>query len=93
MDESYATSRCRHILYGIMHIEEIRKENCHHADKTAFIEKTENANKFFFFIRPRRFGKSLALGMLHYDYDLLCKEQFEPLFGELYIEMSSCEEY
>ncbi len=29
-------------------------------DKTPFIEQIEESNKYFFFIRPRRFGKSLT---------------------------------
>ncbi|MDD6787887.1 MAG: AAA family ATPase, partial [Bacteroidales bacterium] len=54
-------------------------------DKTKFIEKVENANKFFFFIRPRRFGKSLTLSMLRHYYDIHAADKFEPLYGDLYI--------
>lgn len=54
-------------------------------DKTPFIEEIEAANKFFFYIRPRRFGKSLTLSMLQNYYDVNKKDKFEQLFGDLYI--------
>ena len=38
--------------------------------KTPFIEEIEAANKYFFYIRPRRFGKSLTLSMLQNYYDV-----------------------
>ena len=31
----------------------------YYVDKTQYIEKVENISRFFFFVRPRRFGKSL----------------------------------
>jgi hypothetical protein len=40
---------------------------------------------YFFFIRPRRFGKSLTLSMLENYYDINKKDKFESLFGKLYI--------
>ena len=45
----------------------------------------EEADKFFFFIRPRRFGKSLTVNMLQHYYDILAKDKFDALFGDLYI--------
>jgi len=45
----------------------------------------EEADKFFFFIRPRRFGKSLTVNMLQHYYDILAKDKFEALFDDLYI--------
>ena len=45
----------------------------------------EASNKFFFYIRPRRFGKSLTLSMLRNYYDVNKEAQFEQLFSELYI--------
>ena len=32
----------------------VREDNYYYVDKTRFIEKVENANRFFFFIRPRQ---------------------------------------
>ncbi|MGM9707797.1 MAG: AAA family ATPase [Prevotella sp.] len=63
----------------------IREDNCYYVDKTRFIEKVERANKFFFFIRPRRFGKSLTMSMLHHYYDINAANKFERLYGDLYI--------
>ena len=42
-------------------------------------------NRFFFFIRPRRFGKSLTLNMLQHYYDVRTRDKFDALFGDLYI--------
>lgn len=38
-----------------------------------------------FFIRPRRFGKSLFISMLQNYYDINKSDKFEDLFGNLYI--------
>lgn len=75
----------KRIPYGMMNFEAVRDDDCYYVDKTRFIEKIESANKFFFFIRPRRFGKSLTVSMLRYYYDVLQKDKFEKLFGGLWI--------
>ena len=66
MEEMTAKVKAKRIPYGMMNFEAIREEDCYYVDKTRFIEKVEEANKYFFFIRPRRFGKSLTLSMLHH---------------------------
>ena len=74
------------IPYGITNFERIRKENYVYVDKTRFIEKIENeATKYHFLIRPRKFGKSLFLSVLDHYYDLRHKDDFEQLFGDLHI--------
>ena len=75
----------KRIPYGMMNFEDVRKEGCYYVDKTPYIEEVEASNKFFFYIRPRRFGKSLTLSMLRNYYDVNKEAQFEQLFGELYI--------
>ena len=75
----------KRIPYGMMNFVAVREDNCYYVDKTRFIEKVEKANKFFFFIRPRRFGKSLTMSMLHHYYDINDANKFEQLYGELYI--------
>ena len=40
---------------------------------------------FQMFLRPRRFGKSLMLNMLGAYYDVAMKDDFDMLFGDLYI--------
>ena len=68
-----------------MNFEDVRKDDCYYVDKTPFIEDVEAAHMFFFFNRPRRFGKSLTLSMLQNYYDINKKDRFEELFGGLYI--------
>ena len=75
----------KRIPYGMQNFEDVMMEDCYYVDKTPFIEDIEDANKYFFFIRPRRFGKSLTLSMLENYYDINKKNKFEQLFGKLYI--------
>ncbi|MDR3196230.1 MAG: AAA family ATPase, partial [Planctomycetaceae bacterium] len=64
----------------------IRTENCFYVDKTRYIELLEREhNNNQIFIRPRRFGKSLFLSTLSYYYDINYANEFEQLFGDLYI--------
>ena len=62
-------------------------------DKTPFIEQIEESNKYFFFIRPRRFGKTLTLSMLENYYDINKKDKFEEIFGKLYIGQNPTPEH
>ena len=82
----------KRIPYGMMNFVDVRKDDCYFVDKTRFIPTMEQANKFFFFIRPRRFGKSLTMSMLHHYYDILDKDKFEELYGDLYIGKHPTEE-
>ena len=75
----------KRIPYGMQNFEDVIMEDCYYVDKTPFIEDIEASNKYFFFIRPRRFGKSLTLSMLENYYDINKKDKFESLFGKLYI--------
>ena len=75
----------KRIPYGMQNFEDVMARDCYYVDKTPFIEKIEESNMYFFFIRPRRFGKSLTLSMLENYYDINKKDQFESLFGKLYI--------
>ena len=51
-------------------------------DRTAYIRTLENqSNRNLIFVRPRRFGKSLWVSILHYYYALEYKDKFETLFG------------
>jgi hypothetical protein len=73
------------IPYGMTNFADIRTDGYYFVDKTAYIADVENANRFFFFIRPRRFGKTLLVSMLQHYYDVNRQEAFESLFGDLYI--------
>ena len=71
--------------YGMMNFADIRLDNYYYVDKTSFIPVIEQSDRFFFFIRPRRFGKSLTLNMLQHYYDVRTRDKFDALFGDLYI--------
>ena len=75
----------KRIPYGMQNFEDVIKEDCFYVDKTPFIEDIENSNMYFFYLRPRRFGKSLTLSMLENYYDINKKDDFETIFGGLYI--------
>ena len=83
--EEYIAPRRKHIPYGMMNFAVIRRDDCYYVDKTRFIPIIEDADKFFFFNRPRRFGKSLTVSMLQHYYDIAAKDKFDALFGDLYI--------
>ena len=75
----------KRIPYGMQNFEDVIERDCYYVDKTPFIEEIEDANMYFFFIRPRRFGKSLTLSMLENYYDINKKDKFDEIFGKLYI--------
>ena len=50
-------------------------------DRTKYISILEHTSSYaVVFLRPRRFGKSLALSMLQYFHDVNAKEQYQLLF-------------
>jgi len=76
----------KRLPYGETNFESVRTRNYAYVDKTRFIELLEKeSNTRQFFIRPRKFGKSLFLSMLMNYYDLLRADRFRELFGGLYI--------
>ena len=75
----------KRIPYGMQNWEDVRLSNYFYVDKTRFIPEIEAANRYFFFIRPRRFGKSLLMNMLSSYYDVRKKDLFDCLFGDLWI--------
>ena len=85
MTEMTSKNEAKRIPYGMMNFVAVREDNCYYVDKTRFIEKVEKANKYFFFIRPRRFGKSLTMSMLRHYYDINAVDKFDRLYGDLYI--------
>lgn len=75
----------KRIPYAIADYRRLREENAYYVDKTRFIPLIEAAPFYLFFIRPRRFGKTLWLTLLDYYYDVNEKETFAALFGDTYI--------
>jgi hypothetical protein len=79
------TASFKRLPYGKSDFRDIMLRNYAYIDKTRFIEELENeSNPNHFFIRPRKFGKSLFLSMLMNYYDINRKDEFELLFGNLY---------
>ncbi|ABS33949.1 hypothetical protein RSJ21_04075 [Clostridium botulinum] len=82
----------KRIPYGISNFEVLREKNYLYVDKTFYIELLDRYAPYNFFIRPRRFGKSLFISMLENYYDINKKDKFEELFGDLYIGKNPTEE-
>ena len=76
------------IPYGVSDFRTVRTEGLYYVDKSAYIADLEQMGRFIFFVRPRRFGKSLFIDMMRYYYDLGQKDNFEAYFGELAIGRS-----
>ncbi len=71
--------------YGISDFRSLIQQKLYYVDRTNYIEKLESdENSFLFFLRPRRFGKSLLVSTLNYYYGIQYKNEFDSLFGELY---------
>ena len=83
----------KRIPYGMQNFEDVIERDCYYVDKTPFIEQIEESNMYFFYIRPRRFGKSLTLSMLENYYDINKKDKFEEIFGKLYIGQNPTPEH
>ncbi len=73
------------IPYGLANYYDVREKNRYYVDKTMFIPHLERAGEYLFFIRPRRFGKSLLLSTLEHYYDMAMAEHFDMLFKDTYI--------
>ncbi len=70
------------IPYGLAYFKGIRREGCLYVDKTRFLRRLEQ-ERFVFFVRPRRFGKTCWLSMLESYYDRNQADDFDDLFGGL----------
>jgi len=68
---------------GISDFREARTEGYYYVDKTMYLKKLELAGKYLFFVRPRRFGKSLFISMMKDYYDCLNTENFKEEFKGL----------
>ena len=75
----------KQVPYGVSDFATVMSQNLYYVDKTMFLPELEKQPRNLFFVRPRRFGKSLFLCMLYSYYDCNQKESFEKLFGSLWI--------
>ncbi len=73
------------IPYGVSDFRRLRSEEYYYVDKTEYLAQMESRASFIFFVRPRRFGKSLFISMMESYYDLNQKKDFKKLFGDLWI--------
>ena len=69
--------------YGESNFTTVINDGYFYQDRTAFIHELETAPKFLYYLRPRRFGKSLFVSMLRHYYGLEFQPQFNELFGKL----------
>ena len=81
----------KNILYGISSFADVSLDNAYYVDKTIYVPELEKI-RFSFFIRPRRFGKSMLLSMLGLYYGLEFKDKFETLFKDTWILNNSTNE-
>lgn len=75
----------KRLPYGVSDFTDVIERNQYYVDKTMYLSLLENEADYLFFIRPRRFGKSIFISMLHAYYDVKSKDRFEELFGSLWI--------
>lgn len=75
----------KQIPYGVADFATVIEQNLYYVDKTMFIPELEKQPRNLFFIRPRRFGKSIFLSMLYSYYDCTQSHKFQSLFGNLWI--------
>ena len=71
----------KNLPIGVQSLSEIRARNCVYVDKTQLVKQLATTGKYYFFSRPRRFGKSLLISTLKELY-LGNKAVFEGLWIE-----------
>lgn len=75
----------KRIPYGVSNFVDVIEQNQYYVDKTMYLPLLEDQPSNLFLIRPRRFGKSIFLSMMGAYYDIARKDDFERLFGNLWI--------
>ena len=75
----------KRVPYGVSDFVDVMERYQYYVDKTMYIPQLEEEADYLFFIRPRRFGKSIFLSMLHAYYDIRTKDKFQQWFGDLWI--------
>ena len=75
----------KQIPYGVADFVSVRERNLYYVDKTMYLKELEAQPDSLFFIRPRRFGKSLFISMLRAYYDKAMAGKFDKLFSDLWV--------
>jgi hypothetical protein len=91
-EQDITAETIKKIPYGISDYEKIRLENHYYVDKTMYLRAIEEAGDYIFFIRPRRFGKSLFLSVMETYYDLAKADQFDLFYKGTYIHQHPTKE-
>ncbi len=78
-------NKIKEVPYGVSDFDIVRRDNLYYVDKTMYLPKLESEARYLFFIRPRRFGKSVFISMLRAYYDIRKKDKFQEVFGDLWI--------
>ncbi len=78
-------NKVKEVPYGVSDFDIVRRDDLYYVDKTMYLPKLESEARYLFFIRPRRFGKSVFISMLHAYYDIRRKDKFQEVFGDLWI--------
>lgn len=69
--------------YGVSNFVKLVRDGYYFVDRTPFIAQLEQlAEPYLFFLRPRRFGKTLFVSLLQCYYGLEYKADFAELFGK-----------
>jgi hypothetical protein len=84
--------KIKRIPYGVANYELLVQQNSYYVDKTTFLPMVEEAGNYLFFIRPRRFGKSLFLSVMEAYYDVYYKDRFQEFFQDTWIYHHPTEE-
>ncbi len=79
------------IPYGISDYAKIKRDNYYYVDKTLFLKTIEDSGNYLFFIRPRRFGKSLFLSLIESYFSVLYKDRFDEFFQGTWIYNNATE--
>ena len=77
--------KIKEVPYGVSDFRIVRRDDMYYVDKTMYLPRLESEARNLFFIRPRRFGKSIFINMLHAYYDVRLKDQFDEIFGTLWV--------
>ena len=83
--------KLKNIQCGVASFADVSRFNLYYVDKTIYIPAIEKT-RYIFFVRPRRFGKSMFISMLSLYYDIKPHKPFEELFKGTWICVNRTEE-
>ena len=73
----------KQVPYGVSDFVTVRERNLYYVDKTMYLSLLEQQPDNLFYIRPRRFGKSLFISMLQAYYDKAMTDRFDSLLMDV----------